>query len=616
VVDKKLCLLILILTLSLLVVGCSQTNSGQASFKRDLPTTFSFETFLHAPETNIGPIDPTLEGHFIFTNVNDDTIRDVVNGVTCQINGATGVKDGLKFDGRDDYVDCGRVQFTGGADYVIYYDFTINKFPKRGMATIGSSEGVRGFRRHSIKFKNYGKRGFVSALTSPNGHSRRMANYWGDQFVSGTRHKVALVRSGIETKLYVDGEIVSSFSSRTRGVIHNDKRKTPKFMFGAVDGGQGRTKNHAAITLHEAKFFTGGVDAVTGKSMTSLSHVPPLEKSGVEDRGALIERDTILDSSEKKISCKIKHACPQEYVCNKKAYCVPDRTREVDSFEVKENLLFEYHSNYDLDEISSDVERVIIVFHGFSMNPTSYYDVIKDAISLSTQKIAIIAPSFRAAENKVEGQIYWRRRGSWTAGSTQQESSWISSYEVIDQLQDKISRAFPSNKKVIFVGHSAGGQFVQRYLGSSIKDSDNKIRYIVSNPGSYMFLNEKRKNPSGPGYVVPNGCSGYNKYKYGLDSPYRYLRDRGTSQNIVRRYINKEVHYLLGDADTIISPTAFDDGCQANLQGLHRFARGNSFFDHVNTFYPAHKGQLHIVPGVGHTSSIFKNDKGVDLLLS
>src|SRR5690606_19937597 len=113
---------------------------------------------------------------------------------------------------------------------------------------------------------------------------------------------------------------------------------------------------------------------------------------------------------------------------------------------------------------------------------------------------------------------YWSDSG-WKYGGDSTSSKKLSSFAVVDEMVRKLGdkKLFPNLTKITVVGHSAGGQFVQRYAagGSAEGAVSVPLRYVVANPSSYMYLNGYRINASGQ-WATPSGCSNYDEYRYGL----------------------------------------------------------------------------------------------------
>jgi hypothetical protein len=59
---------------------------------------------------------------------------------------------------------------------------------------------------------------------------------------------------------------------------------------------------------------------------------------------------------------------------------------------------------------------------------------------------------------------------------------------------------------------------------------------------------------------------------------------------------------MVGSADT--GEASLDMSCGAMLQGMHRYARGLTLFNYMESHYPEAHQQLLIVEGVGHSSTL------------
>src|SRR6202044_3234373 len=84
------------------------------------------------------------------------------------------------------------------------------------------------------------------------------------------------------------------------------------------------------------------------------------------------------------------------------------------------------------------------------------------------QGTLLIGPQFLesvdAQAHQLPGNVLRWTGNEWMGGENAENAS-ISSYEVVDVLLAKLGdrRTFPNLKLVVLAGHSAGGQFVQRY---------------------------------------------------------------------------------------------------------------------------------------------------------
>jgi hypothetical protein len=75
----------------------------------------------------------------------------------------------------------------------------------------------------------------------------------------------------------------------------------------------------------------------------------------------------------------------------------------------------------------------------------------------------------------------------------------LSSFEVIDRLIDVAVKRNPGIRRIIILGHSAGGQFVVRYAAINsrhelLEQQGVSIRYVVANSSSYPFVKSSPKS--------------------------------------------------------------------------------------------------------------------------
>jgi hypothetical protein len=300
------------------------------------------------------------------------------------------------------------------------------------------------------------------------------------------------------------------------------------------------------------------------------------------------------------------------------------------SFEVGTNTYkIPYCHNYALDVPNREVTRVIVAVHGLERTAVSTYnDVLsaaQDGAGGADRTALIIAPQFLnesdiSAYDLPDDYMYWN--GPWRDGAQSSSTSEhprpdkVSSYEVVDDLLTRIADSgnFPHLDTVIVSGHSAGGQFMQHYAATSQVEKDLSenhglsMRYITMNPGSYLYLDPKRWNPSEGAFDIPPRPPDYNDYPYGLDNvsttqyPYIAKLDPDT---IRTQYGERQVIYILGE-DDIGTDHNLDTSPPAMLQGKNRFERGTIFFEYLQDYYGPgildHQVR-ETVPGVGHDST-------------
>jgi hypothetical protein len=286
-----------------------------------------------------------------------------------------------------------------------------------------------------------------------------------------------------------------------------------------------------------------------------------------------------------------------------------------------------YSHNYPLDMSNCEVTRVIIAVHGIERTAVSTYD---DALAAAQNAGAdgaslIIAPQFLNESDIVTYQLpgdymYWN--GPWRDGAQSSSTSAhprpdkVSSFEVVDDLLTCIADSgnFPNLNTVVVSGHSAGGQFVQHFAATSrvenhlSADLGLSMRYVVMNPGSYLYLDPARWDPSAGVFDIPTAAPGYNNYPYGLDnvSPTQYPYVAGVDiDTIPAQYGQRQVIYILGEADTG-NDHSLDTSPPAMLEGANRFERGSIFFGYLQAYYGPdilNHQVRETVPGVGHDST-------------
>lgn len=174
---------------------------------------------------------------------------------------------------------------------------------------------------------------------------------------------------------------------------------------------------------------------------------------------------------------------------------------------------------------------------------------------------------------------------------------------------------YPTLKEVVIAGHSGGGQVVQRFamLGEdqpALRQAGVKVRYVIANPSSYAYFDKQR-----PVAVNSAKCPTFNDWKYGLNHLPDYAKGE-TAQTLEKRYIERDITYLLGELDTDAAQPALDKSCAALAQGPSRQVRGLNYFKYLTQRHPQGLNQ-HLVEvlGVGHSGDkMFTSPEGQDAL--
>ena len=281
-----------------------------------------------------------------------------------------------------------------------------------------------------------------------------------------------------------------------------------------------------------------------------------------------------------------------------------------------------------LDLPQPDIRRAIVVIHGTDGNADGYFRTMVRSAAMADKATdtLVIAPRFIEEGDRDKpgpGEFFWNHGADWRAGdlSSRDTPPRVSSFDLMNRLLEKLAdRAiFPNLAAIVIAGHSAGGQFVQRY---AIGQPENpvlagmRLRYIVANPSSYLYLDGRRPDPAKPGaFTIPSSsaCQA-NKFKYGFEQPNSYFKPQSVD-DMITRYRSRKVIYLLGEADTNPNAAGLSQTCAAKAQGSSRLARGKNFMASMDALYQPHAHRLVTVPFVGHSSmGMFQSVRGLKAL--
>lgn len=281
-----------------------------------------------------------------------------------------------------------------------------------------------------------------------------------------------------------------------------------------------------------------------------------------------------------------------------------------------------------LDVPQPGIRRAIVVIHGTDGNAGSYFRAMTKAVALAgrADDTLVVAPRFLEAgdsDKPLPGEFFWQRGTDWRAGdlSSRDAPARASSFDLMDRVLSRITdrAVFANLQSVVLAGHSAGGQFIQRYAIGQPDDpvlAGLRVRYVVANPSAYLYLDGRRPVPGNPGaFAIPasSNCQ-TNRFKYGFDEPNEYF-SRQPVADMTARYRSRPVIYLLGEVDSNPNAANLSRTCAAMAQGVNRFARGTAFKAYMDAFYAPHAHRLVSVPRVGHSAArMFQSAQGLEVL--
>jgi len=311
------------------------------------------------------------------------------------------------------------------------------------------------------------------------------------------------------------------------------------------------------------------------------------------------------------------------------------------------HFTFEEHSvgmpcywSQPLDVKDEGIEHIVIIIHGVLRNADEYFPNMMSAVVHAgyEKKTLVVAPQFLVDDDMARFNLSdevpywggetgegWKRGDLSISNSDHPRTVSVSAFEVIDRLVEKVAdlNIFPNLKRIVIAGHSAGGQYVNRYAaGTCIEQSipiEISLRFIVANPSTYVYLNDQRRvEETTNTFAIPeNAEPDFDDYKYGLKNLNSYMSVVGVDR-IRERYPDKDVIYLLGGEDT--REAMLEQTPNAFLQGKNRLERGQVYYHYLKHVYGEEimdKQKIAIVPCVGHdNAAIFKSEVGINSIFS
>ncbi|GAB4058758.1 hypothetical protein [Uliginosibacterium sediminicola] len=276
------------------------------------------------------------------------------------------------------------------------------------------------------------------------------------------------------------------------------------------------------------------------------------------------------------------------------------------------------HVSRDWSQAQPAVRRALIVVHGITRDDLLAGERAAAKVPSAADDAIIITPQFLIAEDVAAHQLpeLTLRWGvdDWKAGFKAQAPAPLSAYAVMDAIFARLldRQLFPNLQSIVLAGHSAGGQYLQRYAlfgqGSALVDQAGvRLRYVVANPSSYAYANDLRPLAAG-GFAAADAsqCERVDRWPYSLSANLpAYARKPLDPAALMRRYLAHDVIYLLGEEDKDPHHPQLDKSCAGEAQGDSRLQRGRYYFAYAAQFPrdAAFKQRLFIVPGVAHNST-------------
>src|SRR5689334_22869697 len=196
------------------------------------------------------------------------------------------------------------------------------------------------------------------------------------------------------------------------------------------------------------------------------------------------------------------------------------------------------YSTYSLEDRNDAITRAVIVVHGAGRNADNYFRSAVAAAFLANalDNTIVISPRFASNDGKnckdplAAGEANWTCSGNvWRIGGAASGNDALTSFDFADEILRKLARknVFPNLKQIVFAGHSAGGQFVSRYvMANQVHETLGvPVTYVIANPSSYAYFDGNR--PVAAGGVAPfsdaANCTNYDRWPYGMQQRTGYV---------------------------------------------------------------------------------------------
>lgn len=299
---------------------------------------------------------------------------------------------------------------------------------------------------------------------------------------------------------------------------------------------------------------------------------------------------------------------------------------------------------------------VLIAMHGHPRDVEKTFNATLLAVQRANAEVKtlVIAPLFQVAAPEAAkcrapgtpaaqtGDLQWTCE-SWLSGGPARNGSGLTSFAAMDSLISELLLRWPSLRSVTVAGFSAGAQMVQHYIGFAAAQPTGPvtIRYVVSDPGTWLYFDALRPQPMQEGRAVDwlrcsgglnflgnctleftranNACPELNRWKYGTESLPDGLGRSAAEARV--RYSQADITYLEGELDSGSGPGTFhrilDKSCPASTQGPYRMQRGLAYAQYDRTFLaPEKQRKVVVVPGCAHdVACVFPSEVGRAALL-
>ncbi|MBR5548475.1 MAG: hypothetical protein IKU71_01965 [Kiritimatiellae bacterium] len=229
-----------------------------------------------------------------------------------------------------------------------------------------------------------------------------------------------------------------------------------------------------------------------------------------------------------------------------------------------------YFADHDLAEKDTEAQFAVVMVHGVNGGTSDASQALRRILAGHTlaSNVFFVSPCFpiQSMLNDAERKriVYWDE-DRWQAGQDSPVAQNLSPYDVLDFIFDKLNdnKSYPSLKRVVFCGYSAGAQIISRYMAvSRIKARAGlSVDFAAGAPSSWLYLDNRAE------------------WHYGLSSRCRYaqkIHDKAIFGNIKKRHLL----CFCGTKDT--GEKNLSTNPRAMAQGLSRYERFKNFRKYIS----------------------------------
>lgn len=249
----------------------------------------------------------------------------------------------------------------------------------------------------------------------------------------------------------------------------------------------------------------------------------------------------------------------------------------------------EYKSSFTADHYvyipDRKAKNILVIAHGMLGKKQSATNAAKKYIKrwipyAEQYGLVVIAPAF-------DTERFGNLNGGY-GGYRNLFGKYIAADEFVNKLVDGYSKEFGLNKNQFYLyGHSAGGQFVNRYV---VTHPDRIIKAVVSAAGRYSYPTKSASWPYGAG-----DFSNAIKWNDGVRTPVSVSR---SLENYAKAAT--KVSIVIGGKDTKTQPSRPAHIGKTRIEFAYSWAEAMN----VNAKAHGYRGviSVSVIPGIGHSS--------------